>query len=195
MITALEVDYGSSGRLEAAETPGVDRRAVSAVYSIVTALFSQFCSGTSYLQKPLILFSDIFTQVTEGKQDLEQALQLSRKLKEESFSLSKWLEATEAELVHKSTTQSLLADLDTEIAWAKVRTTILCSQRLLSSSSIPSFFSVDQKYSHCIRCENTTGDIVDCPHPCTPLLTFRMKPLKLHQNQELFKSVKLLVSL
>ncbi|XP_054855344.1 utrophin isoform X2 [Eublepharis macularius] len=65
------------------------------------------------------LYNDLGAQVTEGKQDLEQALQLSRKLKEQSFSLSKWLEATEAELVHKSTSQSLLADLDTEIAWAK----------------------------------------------------------------------------
>lgn len=59
-------------------------------------------------------------QVTEGKQDLEQALQLSRKLKEETLSLSQWLEATEAELVHKSTSENLLADLDVEIAWAKV---------------------------------------------------------------------------
>ncbi|XP_077206954.1 utrophin isoform X2 [Paroedura picta] len=65
------------------------------------------------------LYNDLGAQVTEGKQDLEQALQLSRKLKEESFSLSKWLEATEAELVHKSTTKSLLTDLDTEILWAK----------------------------------------------------------------------------
>ncbi|XP_053146646.1 utrophin isoform X4 [Hemicordylus capensis] len=65
------------------------------------------------------LYNDLGAQVTEGKQDLEQALQLSRKLKEETLSLSKWLEATEAELVHKSTTESLLTDLDTEIAWAK----------------------------------------------------------------------------
>ncbi|XP_048345233.1 utrophin isoform X2 [Sphaerodactylus townsendi] len=65
------------------------------------------------------LYNDLGAQVTEGKQDLEQALQLSQKLKEESSSLSKWLETTEAELVQKSTTESLLADLDTEIAWAK----------------------------------------------------------------------------
>uniref|UniRef100_A0A8D2JDK6 Utrophin n=1 Tax=Varanus komodoensis TaxID=61221 RepID=A0A8D2JDK6_VARKO len=66
------------------------------------------------------LYNDLGAQVTEGKQDLEQALQLSCKLKEVSLCLSKWLEATEAELVHKSTTESLLTDLDTEIAWAKV---------------------------------------------------------------------------
>ncbi|XP_066471431.1 utrophin isoform X3 [Tiliqua scincoides] len=65
------------------------------------------------------LYNDLGAQVTEGKQDLEQALQLSRKLREESLSLSQWLEATEAELVHKSTSENLLADLDTEIAWAK----------------------------------------------------------------------------
>nr|XP_016854217.1 PREDICTED: utrophin isoform X4 [Anolis carolinensis] len=65
------------------------------------------------------LYNDLGAQVTEGKQDLEQALQLSCKLKDVSFSLSKWLEATEAELVQKSTSGSLLADLDTEIAWAK----------------------------------------------------------------------------
>ncbi|KAF7254187.1 Utrophin, partial [Varanus komodoensis] len=65
------------------------------------------------------LYNDLGAQVTEGKQDLEQALQLSCKLKEVSLCLSKWLEATEAELVHKSTTESLLTDLDTEIAWAK----------------------------------------------------------------------------
>uniref|UniRef100_A0A670ITU7 Utrophin n=1 Tax=Podarcis muralis TaxID=64176 RepID=A0A670ITU7_PODMU len=65
------------------------------------------------------LYNDLGAQVTEGKQDLEQALQLSCKLKEVSLSLSKWLEATEAELVHKSTSENLLTDLDTEIAWAK----------------------------------------------------------------------------
>ncbi|XP_042312754.1 utrophin [Sceloporus undulatus] len=65
------------------------------------------------------LYNDLGAQVTEGKQDLEQALQLSCKLKDVSFSLAKWLEATEAELVQKSTSGSLLADLDTEIAWAK----------------------------------------------------------------------------
>ncbi|KAJ7342011.1 hypothetical protein JRQ81_008384 [Phrynocephalus forsythii] len=65
------------------------------------------------------LYNDLGAQVTEGKQDLEQALQLSCKLKEVSLSLSKWLEATEAELVQKSTSDRLLSDLDTEIAWAK----------------------------------------------------------------------------
>ncbi|KAM3851338.1 utrophin isoform 2-T2 [Vipera latastei] len=65
------------------------------------------------------LYNDLGAQVTEGKQDLEQALQLSCKFNEVSLSLSKWLEVTEAELVHKSTSERLLSDLDTEIAWAK----------------------------------------------------------------------------
>uniref|UniRef100_A0A670YZV5 Utrophin n=1 Tax=Pseudonaja textilis TaxID=8673 RepID=A0A670YZV5_PSETE len=65
------------------------------------------------------LYNDLGAQVTEGKQDLEQALQLSCKFNEVSHSLSKWLEVTEAELVHKSTSERTLSDLDTEIAWAK----------------------------------------------------------------------------
>ncbi|XP_060548244.1 utrophin isoform X1 [Pantherophis guttatus] len=65
------------------------------------------------------LYNDLGAQVTEGKQDLEQALQLSCKFNEVSLSLSKWLEVTEAELVHKSTSERTLSDLDTEIAWAK----------------------------------------------------------------------------
>nr|XP_033791495.1 utrophin isoform X2 [Geotrypetes seraphini] len=66
-----------------------------------------------------LLYNDLGAQVTEGKQDLERACQLSRKLKKEATSLSEWLTATESELVQKSAAESLLADLDTEIAWAK----------------------------------------------------------------------------
>ncbi|XP_030052433.1 utrophin isoform X2 [Microcaecilia unicolor] len=66
-----------------------------------------------------LLYNDLGAQVTEGKQDLERACQLSRKLKKEAASLSEWLTATESELVQKSAAESLLADLDTEIAWAK----------------------------------------------------------------------------
>lgn len=59
--------------------------------------------------------------MTEGKQDLERATQLARKMRKESASLSEWLATTEADLVQKSTSESLLSDLDSEIAWAKVR--------------------------------------------------------------------------
>lgn len=79
---------------------------------------------------PPLVILDLFTmsyplpaslvQVTEGKQDLERACQLSRKMKKEADILSEWLSATEAELVHKSTTEGVTGDLDTEISWAKV---------------------------------------------------------------------------
>ena len=59
-------------------------------------------------------------QVTEGKQELERASQLARKMKKEAASLSEWLSVTEAELVQKSTSEGLLGDLDIEISWAKV---------------------------------------------------------------------------
>ncbi|XP_035177757.1 utrophin isoform X2 [Oxyura jamaicensis] len=65
------------------------------------------------------LYNDLGAQVTEGKQDLERASQLARKMKKEASSLSEWLATTEAELVQKSTSESLLSDLDSEIAWAK----------------------------------------------------------------------------
>uniref|UniRef100_A0A8C3HV78 Utrophin n=1 Tax=Chrysemys picta bellii TaxID=8478 RepID=A0A8C3HV78_CHRPI len=65
------------------------------------------------------LYNDLGAQVTEGKQDLEHALQLACKLKKETASLSEWLALTETELVQKSTSESSLADLDTEIGWAK----------------------------------------------------------------------------
>ncbi|XP_069462828.1 utrophin isoform X3 [Ambystoma mexicanum] len=66
-----------------------------------------------------LLYNDLGAQVTEGKQDLERANQLARKLKIETTTLSEWLSVTEAELVQKSTSENLLTDLDTEIAWAK----------------------------------------------------------------------------
>ncbi|XP_054018725.1 utrophin isoform X4 [Dryobates pubescens] len=65
------------------------------------------------------LYNDLGAQVTEGKQDLERALQLARKMRKEAASLSEWLTSTEAELVQKSTSESLLSDLDSEIGWAK----------------------------------------------------------------------------
>ncbi|XP_027977251.1 utrophin isoform X6 [Eumetopias jubatus] len=66
-----------------------------------------------------ILYNDLGAQVTEGKQDLERASQLARKMKKETASLSEWLSVTEAELVQKSTSEGLLGDLDIEISWAK----------------------------------------------------------------------------
>lgn len=65
-------------------------------------------------------------QVTEGKQDLERAIVLAAKLKKESASLSEWLSATESELILKTTADGLCADLDVEIAWAKVSIVCFC---------------------------------------------------------------------
>ncbi|XP_063089507.1 utrophin isoform X6 [Cavia porcellus] len=66
-----------------------------------------------------VLYNELGAQVTEGKQDLERASQLARKVKKEAASLSEWLSATEAELVQKSASEGVLGDLDTEISWAK----------------------------------------------------------------------------
>ncbi|XP_076782972.1 utrophin isoform X2 [Arvicanthis niloticus] len=66
-----------------------------------------------------VLYNDLGAQVTEGKQDLERASQLSRKMKKEAAVLSEWLSATEAELVRKSTSEGVIGDLDTEVSWAK----------------------------------------------------------------------------
>lgn len=66
-----------------------------------------------------VLYNDLGAQVTEGKQDLERASQLARKIKKEAAALSDWLCITETELVQKSTSESLLGDLDAEISWAK----------------------------------------------------------------------------
>ncbi|XP_070273932.1 utrophin isoform X2 [Myotis yumanensis] len=66
-----------------------------------------------------VLYNDLGAQVTEGKQDLERASHLARKMKKEAASLSEWLSVTETELVQKSNSEGLLGDLDTEISWAK----------------------------------------------------------------------------
>ncbi|KAM4866330.1 utrophin isoform 3-T3 [Thomomys bottae] len=66
-----------------------------------------------------VLYNDLGAQVTEGKQGLERASQLARKMKKEAASLSEWLSATEAELVQKSTSEGVLGDVDAEISWAK----------------------------------------------------------------------------
>ena len=76
---------------------------------------------SSYLFPPMFIsLVFFFFKVTEGKQDLERASQLARKMKKEAASLSEWLSVTETELVQKSTSETLLGDLDTEISWAKV---------------------------------------------------------------------------
>lgn len=83
--------------------------------------------GPLFIRDPLVhpwlshhVLPTSLVQVTEGKQDLERASQLSRKMRKEADTLSEWLSATEAELVQKSTSEGVIGDLDTEISWAKV---------------------------------------------------------------------------
>uniref|UniRef100_UPI00398F1E82 utrophin-like isoform X2 n=1 Tax=Pristiophorus japonicus TaxID=55135 RepID=UPI00398F1E82 len=67
-----------------------------------------------------LLYNDMGAQVTEGKQDLEKALQLSRKWKNETKSLSEWLAATEYEMIQKSSAVGIPVNLDSEIKWARL---------------------------------------------------------------------------
>uniref|UniRef100_A0A4W3HNI6 Utrophin n=1 Tax=Callorhinchus milii TaxID=7868 RepID=A0A4W3HNI6_CALMI len=66
-----------------------------------------------------LLYNDLGAQVTEGKQDLEKAFQLSHKLNNEAESLSEWLASTEAELKQKSSAGNIPSNLDSEIAWTR----------------------------------------------------------------------------
>lgn len=59
-------------------------------------------------------------QVTEGKQELEKSLKLSRKLRKELNSLTEWLAATDAELTRRSAVEGMPSDLEAELDWAKV---------------------------------------------------------------------------
>uniref|UniRef100_A0A4W3I6T2 Utrophin n=1 Tax=Callorhinchus milii TaxID=7868 RepID=A0A4W3I6T2_CALMI len=67
-----------------------------------------------------LLYNDLGAQVTEGKQDLEKAFQLSHKLNNEAESLSEWLASTEAELKQKSSAGNIPSNLDSEIAWTRL---------------------------------------------------------------------------
>lgn len=91
-------------------------------FDVFKLIFQLISPSIFALLKFFFVFFVLFflLQVTEGKQDLERASQLARKMRKEASSLSEWLATTEAELVQKSTSESLLSDLDSEIAWAKV---------------------------------------------------------------------------
>ncbi|MGH0139968.1 UNVERIFIED_CONTAM: hypothetical protein FKN15_019672 [Acipenser sinensis] len=65
-----------------------------------------------------LLYNDLGAQVTEGKQDLEKALQLSQKLQKETTTLQEWLAATETTLNQKNASENMPADVEAEIAWA-----------------------------------------------------------------------------
>ncbi|XP_063072868.1 dystrophin isoform X2 [Engraulis encrasicolus] len=66
-----------------------------------------------------LLYNQLGAQVTEGKQELERSLKLSRKLHKELNSLTEWLAATDAELTHRSAVGGMPKDLEAELIWAK----------------------------------------------------------------------------
>uniref|UniRef100_A0A8C7KYF3 Dystrophin n=1 Tax=Oncorhynchus kisutch TaxID=8019 RepID=A0A8C7KYF3_ONCKI len=66
-----------------------------------------------------LLYNQLGLQVTEGKQELEKSLKLSRKLRKELNSLTEWLAATDAELTRRSAVEGMPSDLEAELDWAK----------------------------------------------------------------------------
>ncbi|KAL2102193.1 hypothetical protein ACEWY4_001361 [Coilia grayii] len=66
-----------------------------------------------------LLYNQLGAQVTEGKQELERSLKLSRKLHKELNYLTDWLAATDAELTHRSAVGGMPKDLEAELTWAK----------------------------------------------------------------------------
>ncbi|XP_043928331.1 dystrophin isoform X3 [Protopterus annectens] len=66
-----------------------------------------------------LLYNELGAQVTEGKQELEKCLKLSRKMRKELNSLTDWLGATDAELTKRSSVEGMPANLDAEVAWGK----------------------------------------------------------------------------
>ncbi|XP_059504261.1 dystrophin isoform X5 [Stegostoma tigrinum] len=67
-----------------------------------------------------LLYNEMGAQVTEGKQDLEKALQLSHKLKKATVSFSEWLAATEDEVIQRSSSSGMPVNLDSEIKWTRL---------------------------------------------------------------------------
>lgn len=60
-------------------------------------------------------------QVTERKQQLEKCLKLSRKMRKEMNALTEWLAATDMELTKRSAVEGMPSNLDSEVAWGKVK--------------------------------------------------------------------------
>ncbi|KAL1021783.1 hypothetical protein UPYG_G00017880 [Umbra pygmaea] len=66
-----------------------------------------------------LLYNQLGAQVTDGKQELEKSLKLSRKLRKELNSLTEWLASTDAELTKRSAVDGMPSDLQAEVDWAK----------------------------------------------------------------------------
>ncbi|XP_053333050.1 dystrophin isoform X2 [Clarias gariepinus] len=88
-----------------------------------------------------LLYNDLGSQVTEGKQALEKSLKLLRKFKKETKSLTEWLAAVDNELTCRSSVEGMPSDLEAELTWAKAtnkdteqRTPQLCLVRDLAEA-------------------------------------------------------------
>ncbi|XP_067848894.1 dystrophin isoform X12 [Heptranchias perlo] len=79
-------------------------------------------------------YNDLGAQVTEGKQELEKSLKLSRKLRKEVNALTEWLAATDTELTRRSAVEGMPTNLDTEVAWSKATQKDIEKRRLLLNS-------------------------------------------------------------
>uniref|UniRef100_A0A8C1XPD6 Dystrophin n=1 Tax=Cyprinus carpio TaxID=7962 RepID=A0A8C1XPD6_CYPCA len=66
-----------------------------------------------------LVYNDLGSQVTEGKQELEKLLKLLRKFRKEVNSLTEWLATTDEELTRRSSVEGMPSDLDAELSWAK----------------------------------------------------------------------------
>ncbi|KAI5090181.1 dystrophin isoform 1, partial [Silurus meridionalis] len=66
-----------------------------------------------------LIYNDLGSQVTEGKQALEKSLKLLRKFKKDIKSLTEWLAAVDGELTCRSSVEGMPDDLEAELAWAK----------------------------------------------------------------------------
>ncbi|KAF5902309.1 dystrophin-like isoform X3, partial [Clarias magur] len=88
-----------------------------------------------------LLYNDLGSQVTEGKQALEKSLKLLRKFKKETKSLTEWLAAVDNELTCRSSVEGMPSDLEAELTWAEAthkdteqRTPQLCLVRDLAEA-------------------------------------------------------------
>uniref|UniRef100_A0A4W3IX27 Calponin-homology (CH) domain-containing protein n=1 Tax=Callorhinchus milii TaxID=7868 RepID=A0A4W3IX27_CALMI len=79
-------------------------------------------------------YNELGAQVTEGKQELEKCLKLSRKLRKEVNALTEWLAATDAELTKRSAVEGMPTNLDAEVAWSKAIQKDIEKRRLLLNS-------------------------------------------------------------
>uniref|UniRef100_A0A6I8QSI2 Dystrophin n=1 Tax=Xenopus tropicalis TaxID=8364 RepID=A0A6I8QSI2_XENTR len=64
-------------------------------------------------------YNELGAKVTEGKQNLEKCLKLSRKLRKEMNSLTDWLAATDVEVTKRSAVEGMPSNLAEEIGWSK----------------------------------------------------------------------------